>query len=90
VIWVIAVVILSVADAYLTRYLLGLGLEELNAFYPLWLLTHIPLRGIIATLGAFWFYQRNWNWLLWGWTLLLSGVVIWNLFNFGIYLLVDN
>ena len=38
-IWVIAVVCLSVADAYLTQYLVGLGLEELNLFYPLWLLT---------------------------------------------------
>ena len=78
-IWVTAVIILSVVDAYLTQYLLGLGLEELNVFYPLWFLTNVPLRGGIAVLGALWFYSRNWDWLLWGWTFLLSGVVILNL-----------
>ena len=77
---VIVVILLSVADAYLTNYLIGLGLKELNVFYPLWLLTNVPIRGVIATLGAIWFYRRNWGWLLWGWTLLLASVVIWNLF----------
>ncbi len=78
-IWVIAVIILSVSDALLSRYLVGLGLEEFNNLYPLWLLTSIPLRGIIATVGAIWFYWKGWDWLLWGWTLLLFGIVSWNL-----------
>ncbi len=78
-IWVVAVIILSVVDAYLTRHLLGLGPEELNTLYPLWLLTNVPLRGGIAILGALWFNSNHWDWLLWGWTLLLSGIVIWNL-----------
>lgn len=79
-IWVIAVIIFSVSDALLTGHLLGLGLEEGNFIYPSWLLTGAPLRGAIATAGAFWLYSRNWDWLLWGWTLLLFGVVTWNLF----------
>ncbi len=78
-IWVVAVVVLSVADAYLTKYLIGLGVPELNSLYPLWFLTSAPLRAGVATLGVLWFNSQNWDWLLWGCTLFLSGVVIWSL-----------
>ena len=78
-IWVVAVVILSVLDAYLSKYLIGRGVEELNTLYPIWVLTSEPLRAGIAILGALWFNAQNWNWLLWTWTLFLAGVVIWSL-----------
>ena len=80
-IWVVAVVILSMADAYLTTHLIGLGVEELNWIYPVWFLTNAPLRAGLAILAALWFNSQNWHWLLWVWTLFLGAVVIYSLFG---------